>query len=439
MGISEQIVRRYLVATTRVGFEFDSPQELKDYLREHPKADRAKHRVKKPGEGSNGKQEPKAPPAEAKKPEPQKEAPKAPPAEAKKPEPQKPEPQKPKDEAKEKPSESKGTKYKSKPMPKPKEASRVGIPGKAVMPPPKLPRLPGLSKDEREIESLLNDQIEKDPAAVAASFYEAAKSNGWVFETDGAKALMPEWTRPDLPEDARGKPINPERAKFRAKYNAVLHQGANAVAKRAFLTRLDEIEKLSPEKRKVLVTSGGVAAGKGMALEARPDLKESVAATWDAAGEQNATENEWVLEECKKRGIRPMFLFVHKDPKESWVGAVDRAKGIGRMVDARVFADSYAQGAKNFKDFYDKHKDDLGDGSFVFGNVYKDPDAKPDADPKKSMKADIVESFPEDALKIDSEELYAYASQYVDDKKDELPEHIYEGATIGRRIWGDAE
>lgn len=377
MGLSAQIVlRRYLEATTRVGFEFDSPQALKNYLREHPKADRSKHTVKKP-ERPKGKAE--------------QEDPKT---------------------------------YKTKPMPKPKEAARVGIPGKAVIPPPKLPRLPGLSEDEQEIESRLNNIIEKDPAAVANAFYDTAKQGNWVFETDGAKALMPEWTRPDLPADERGKPVNPERAKFRAKYNAVLHQGANAIAKRAFLKRLDEIEKLPPEKRTILVTSGGVAAGKGSALAARPDLASSVSATWDAAGEQNATENEWLFEEAKKRGIRPTFLFVHADPRQSWPGAVERAKGIGRMVDARLFADSYAIGAKNLKDFYDKHK---GEVDFVF--------AKSGG---KGKPAEIVNDIPGEALALDADDIYDFASKYVDEKKNELPEHIYEGATIGRRIWGEA-
>jgi len=448
MGTSaDRIVRRYLEATTRLGFEFDSPKELQDYLKEHPKADRAKHTVKKPGEGSKGKQEEsKAPPAEAKKTEPTKEAPKAAPDEGKKPGKAKEtakEDAKGKDKDKDKDkgkAAPKKKKYKSKAMPKPKEASRVGIPGKAVLPPPKLPRLPGLSKDEQEIESRVNSWVESNPTATAQEFLDLAKKDNWVFETDGAKMLMPEWSRTDLPSDERGKPINPERAKFRATYNAIIHQAANAIAKRAFISRLDEIAKMPPEKRTVLVTSGGVAAGKGMALGARPDLKEGASATWDAAGEQNATENEWILEESLKRGIRPTFLFVHKDPKGSWVGAVERAKSIGRMVDARVFADSYAQGAKNFKEFYDKHKDQLGPKSFIFGNVDKNPDAKPDEkDPRLLWKADIVDTFPEAALDIDSDELYDYASAYMDDNKSSLPDYIYEGATIGRRIWGEGE
>jgi hypothetical protein len=273
------------------------------------------------------------------------------------------------------------------------------------------------------MESKMDDAIEKDPAGAAKAFSDVAKTQNWVFETDGAKSLMPEWTRPDLPADEKGT-VHPERAKFRGKYNAVLHQGANAIAKRSFMSRLDEIEKMPEGKRQVLVTSGGVAAGKGSALAAQPDLAKSVAATWDAAGEQNATENEWVLKECKKRGIKPVFLFVHADPEKSWPGVIERAKGIGRMVDAQLFADSYAVGSKNFSEFHQKHKDEA---TFVFGRFKG-----------RGEPAEILDSMPEEALKLDADEIYESASKYVDEHKADLPDYDYDGATIGRRAWKGA-
>lgn len=350
--------------------EFASPEALKQYLREHPKADPKNHWVKKQRPTKVEKRV--VPP--------------------------------------------------SKPMANAAEAARVGVPGKEVPPPPKkLPRLPNLRPDEKAVESRMNVAFEKNPDGAAQAFLAAAEKNDWVFETDAAKGLLPEWSRPDLPDDERGKPIHPERASFRGKYNAVVHQAANAIAKRAFLTRLDQIAKMPANKRKVLVTSGGVAAGKGSALAAQPDLAKSVAATWDAAGEQNATENEWLLEECKKRGIRPVFLFVHADPKQSWPGVIERAKGIGRMVDAQLFADSYAVGAKNFKSFYDKHKDEA---DFVFG-VFQG----------RGQPAKITDSMPEEALKLDADEIYQFASAYTESKRVELPDYIYEGATIGRRAF----
>jgi hypothetical protein len=670
---------------------------------------------------------------------------------------------------------SRGAKVpKSKPLAKPHEAARVGVGGKEVPPPPKkLPTFSNLREDEKAIESRMNSGFEKNPDGAAKAFLAAVEKDNWVFETDAAKNLLPEWSRPDLPADEKGKPIHPERAEFRGKYNAVLHQAANAIAKRAFVSRLDDIAKLPEDKRKVLVTSGGVAchgkgtpilmfdgsfrpveevqtgdlvmgpdstprvvqathrghgpmfrvqpkrgeaftvnaqhvlslkypmgpqhsvlkvvnltveevlkrgkrfrkgsflyrtgvhfasqsvplapyflglwlgdghtnapvitsadpeieaylegfvknfprlhlrktrkknnkastyalsltgkpigkgpdrnpvtqvlsqlgvlgnkhipssylindetvrvqllaglldtdghysakrvsfeyitklksladqicslvrslgffatvkeclkssqtghtgvyyrlhiggndldriptrierkkaacrsetrsngracrnvlhtgytleslgegvfygftldndhlyllgdftvthnSGKGSALAAQPDLAKSASATWDAAGEQNATENEWVLEECQKRGIRPTFLFVHADPKQSWSGVVERAKGIGRMVDAQLFADSYAVGAKNFNDFHEKHKDKA---DFVFG-VFQG----------RGQPAKITDKMPEEALKLDAHDVYEFASNYMDEKKDDLPSYIYDGATFGRRTF----
>jgi hypothetical protein len=352
--------------------EHTSPEQMKEYLHNHPNADPKNHWVRKKEEHPSKGEEPK----------------KAVP--------------------------------KSKPMSNPAEQARVGVSGKDVPPPPKLPRLGGLREDEKKIEERMNGAFEKNPAGAAKAFSDACEKNNWVFETDAAKNLLPEWSRPDLPPDDKGK-VHPERAEFRGKYNAVLHQAANAIAKRAFISRLDDIAKMPEDKRRVLVTSGGVAAGKGSALAAQPQLAESVAATWDAAGEQNATENEWLLEECKKRGIRPTFLFVHADPKQSWPGVVERAKGIGRMVDAQLFADSYAVGAKNFSKFYDEHKDDA---DFVFGEFQG-----------RGKPAKITDKMPEEALKLDADDIYQHASKYIDEKKGDLPDYIYEGATIGRRAF----
>ncbi len=299
------------------------------------------------------------------------------------------------------------------------ETSRVGVPGSVLPPPPAIPRLPNLTDDEREIEEEFASDFEKNTDKMTDDFLKVAEGQNWVFETDGAKVLNAEWTRPDLPPDEKGKPINPERAEVRAIYNTAMHQTANAIAKKAFMKRLDQIADLPEDQRKILVTCGGVAAGKGTALAADPSLAAGVAATWDAAGEQNSTENPWLLEECVRRGIKPTFLYVHNDPEKTWPGAIERAKGIGRMVDARVFADSYVEGAKNFKAFHEKFKDKV---SFVIAKAGKPPT--------------FLNDVPEEALKMDSEAVYKKALDYVESKKGELPEHIYRGATAGRRIWG---
>jgi hypothetical protein len=303
------------------------------------------------------------------------------------------------------------------------DAARVGLPGKTVAPPPTIPRLPNLTAEERAVEGKFADAFEADSDGMASAFYDVVKKNNFIFETDAAKSMMPEWTRPDLPPDEKGKPIHPDRAQARALYNTALHQTANAVVKRAFMKRLDEIAKMPEGERKILVTSGGVAGGKGSALGARPELAQSVAATWDAAGEQNGTENPWLMEECEKRGIKPVFLFVSADPMTTWPGAVDRAKSIGRMVDARLFADSYAHGAKNFSAFHSKNKDKA---TFVFAKA------------KKGDPVQFLDQMPPEALSVDADALYGQAMQYIQSKAAELPPHIVSGATAGSRIWGGA-
>ncbi len=303
------------------------------------------------------------------------------------------------------------------------DAARVGVPAFQVPPLPPIGRLPNLTAAEREMEDKFASTYEQYPEEMADAFYQEAAKNNYVFETDAAKALMPEWSRPDLPPDQKGQPINPERAQTRALFNTAMHQTANAIAKRAFIKRLDEIAKMPPEKRTILVTSGGVAGGKGSALAAKPELAQSVSATWDAAGEQNATENPWLLAECEKRGIKPVFLFVAADPAKTWPGAVERAKGIGRMVDARVFADSYAHGAKNFAAFHEKNKDRA---TFIFAKA------------AKGQPAQFLDKMPPEALSTSADQVYEDAMQYVEKNKASLPPHIVTGATAGQRIWGAA-
>jgi hypothetical protein len=178
-------------------------------------------------------------------------------------------------------------------------------------------------------------------------------------------------------------------------------------------------------------------SGKGFALKSGPENLKALTATtgavWDAAGEQNATENPWILEECKKRGLKPTFLFVDADPKRQWahkkLGVVQRAadpQGEGRMVDARLFADSYALGGKNFKAFHDQHKDSK-DADFVFINTW-------DNDDKGFPIIKASEGIDDRAAKLNSDELYGFATETI--QKDAPTEAIKQGATVGQKIWG---
>jgi hypothetical protein len=326
------------------------------------------------------------------------------------------------------------------------EASRVGVPGMVVPPPPdQIPRVPNLTAAERLVEERFASAFEKDPDGIAGKYlegvlkgHEAVLKSGKPsipkFETDDAKMMSGDW---------RGDGLSAKEAKDnKGLYNVALHQTANAICKRAFVQYLDKIKDMPPEKRNVLVTSGGCGAGKGYALKNAPgasDVSKSVSATWDAAGEQNATENAWILKECKDRGIKPTFAFVHADPTETWEnpkgGVVYRADGTpkdpgtGRMVDARLFVDSYVEGAKNFKDFMDANKDS-GDANFLLlDNSVRG--TNPDGSP---IMPKIIDKIPDSAFTIDPEKLYARSSNYLAGAT-EASAATRRGGSVGGRIW----
>lgn len=326
------------------------------------------------------------------------------------------------------------------------DGARVGVGGRDVPPPPQVPRMPNLTADERLVEERFANWYERDPDAAAKKFMDAMvgdyeKNRGDprnagkavmppTFETDAAKNLCP---------DYHSKDASPEQNSLnKGLYNVATHQVANAVCKKAFVQYLDEVvSKLPPEKKNVLVTSGGCGSGKGWAVgNACKHLNDTtVAAVWDAAGEQNATENPWILDECKKRGIKPTFVYVHADPSTSWEdpkgGVVERAKGKGRMVDARLFADSYAMGAKNFQGFMDKHKDS-GDADFVVLDNNVNRGKKDEAgNPLPPVKLD---KLPDAALKLDADQLYQRSASYIK-KTAGLTPGIYRGASLSQRIW----
>lgn len=326
------------------------------------------------------------------------------------------------------------------------DSARVGVPSRAVPVPPTIPRLPNLTDEERAIESRFADEFEKDPAKMTKAYSDAviaqAKAEGGPpkFVTDDTKVLSPDYSsdKPieEMSDDERG-----ELGAKRARNNTMLHQTANAIAKRAFVEYLDELAKL-PEgdpKRSVLVTSGGCGSGKGFSIKNNPEAKAmqaNIGAVWDAAGEQNATENPWILDECKKRGLKANFIFVDADPERQWshdkIGVMSRAKnappeGEGRMVDARLMADSYALGAKNFKAFYDKNKEDKN-ANFMFINTWKTSDAG-------FPVIEAGEGVDERSLKIKADDLY---KKLIPEAEAKSPtEAIKEGATKGKRIWGD--
>lgn len=306
------------------------------------------------------------------------------------------------------------------------DRARVGVPAFDVPPPPKrVTRIPGLTGVAKRAESHFAEAFEKDPDSLtdeAVIMFTAHSEPGKpvTFETDACKKQSPFWNSADLDEDLE------QRAKNRATLNLSLHQTANAICKRAFVKHLDTI----PEGSEILVTVGGCGAGKGYALKNVPqalEMKNRAAVVWDSAGDQNATENPWILQEARKRGLKVNYVFVHADPNTQWAnperGVVKRAQdpNDGRMVDAMVFADSYAIGAKNHHAFAEKHKND-GDVRCVY--------LVNGAQPK------LLDTMPPEALKVDRRALAKFAVDYVNGNPD-VPEHIRKGATDGVKIWQD--
>lgn len=302
------------------------------------------------------------------------------------------------------------------------KSARVGVPADQIPPPPKIGQLPNLTPHERSVEKAFIDHFERDPDKVSRDFLEMTKRNTKsgeppTFGTDDAKVLHPAWGHPELSLE--------DRSKNRATLNLALHQTANAIAKRAFLQHLDSLQAGD----EVLVTVGGCGAGKGYALKNVPEalsMKQKAKAVWDSAGDQNATENVWLQRELQKRGLRGNYVFVHTDPYKQWAdpekGVVKRAQDVndGRMVDAKVFADSYALGAKNHHAFYEANKDNPN-ASFVF----LDNRGKPK----------LISGMPPEALSVDRNDLAAHALKVVNDQPN-LPPHVKRGATMGTRVWG---
>ena len=297
------------------------------------------------------------------------------------------------------------------------DAARVGVPAHQVPVPPPIPRLPNLTKAERAVEKAFITAYEKDPDKVAGDFLALVKSSGNppTFGTDDAKVLTDAWSESNIGQ----------RAKNRATLNTALHQTANAIAKKAFLQHLDSLKPGD----EVLVTVGGCGAGKGYALKNVPqalEMKKNAKAVWDSAGDQNATENPWIQKELEKRGLVGNYVYVHADPKTQWAhperGVVKRAgdPNDGRMVDAKVFADSYAMGAKNHQAFYEANRDNPSARFAFLANQ---------GTPK------LLDGIPKEALNIDRKELAQYAVEAV--AKIDVPEYVKQGATMGTRIWND--
>lgn len=295
------------------------------------------------------------------------------------------------------------------------EASRVGVPQSSDL--NTIPRLPRLTPDERRVESDFAQQYESNPEAMADDYarrvetmapVEGEPLNNKTFNADDAKMLNNDYAA---------------SLENKAKYNLAVHQTGHAIAKRSFLKHLDKIALDPAAAKAVLVTQGGVAAGKGFSLknsESMKALNSQIGAVWDSAGEQNGTDMEWIQKALDDRGLTGIYAFVHIDPtthKYAGInGVIGRAQKKGRMVDARLFAESYHVGSQNFKAakkaYGDRAKFLILDSSGASPRIVNTMPTLPSVeDIRKAKKRRILQS--------------------------DLPDWIKRGALIGERVWSN--
>ncbi|MEW5847483.1 MAG: hypothetical protein AB2A00_01670 [Myxococcota bacterium] len=232
-----------------------------------------------------------------------------------------------------------------------------------------IPLLKNTTVEGRKVEAGCIRFFEQNRAELVGLYRDQCQKAGNNFETDAAKSVFfardekGAYKVPEVGEALQGiakkhgLDLGKDRAlvenMFKATYNAEMHQVAHAMAKGAF----EEHLKALPKGSQVLVTSGGCASGKSYAIEKglSSEFTKSFGAIYDAAGEQCATENEWVKKTCEKYGHNPVYVYVQGNMEVSFKRSVERAVEKGRAVDVLPFANSYVDGAKNFAAFLDRN------------------------------------------------------------------------------------
>lgn len=297
----------------------------------------------------------------------------------------------------------------------------VGVPADETPPPPKIPTLDNLDDIEQKSQDDFNKRIQDDPEGMADEYLDQIyKTEGKnpekplshkTFNTDDAKVLNPMYNDKD-PES-------------KAKHNLPSHAGANAVAKMSFEKHLDTKMKKGDM---ILVTMGGVAAGKGYAVEkVFNERADQIGAVWDTAGEQNGTEMEYVIAQAEKRGLKVEFVYVHTDPTDhafaGMEGFFSRAKSKGRTPTSQVFGQSYKIGADNFNGGQKKYKDNKD----VSWKILDNPNPKSGKAARENLKSVPVAEVP------DPKKLQKKFEKEVEAR--DLPQWIKDAAMSGHRIF----
>ena len=213
-----------------------------------------------------------------------------------------------------------------------------------------IPRLPGLSKLVRSVETAWAESVGRDPQAAAQQYLDLAhfnkRTNGGplIIETDEIKMLCPFYREPFKGEITDDPLTNTDRVRISAAvYNRALHATATGIARIAFEKALGEL----PPQSTVLVMTGGVAAGKGYAVANLKHLMDDVSLVLDPDGESSQTFIKEVYDLCKEAGHKLRFVGVRTDPETAWTRSLSRAKEKGRLPDEALFAHSHSIGVSN--------------------------------------------------------------------------------------------
>lgn len=295
--------------------------------------------------------------------------------------------------------------------------ARVGVSVLAVPPPPtEFNCLPNLTEQERDAEKSFSDLFFKDPEVITHKYLQHIRASNphpeHIFSTDQAKMLSNDYNPKNADEGIRLAATNI--------FGTIVLTTANAIAKRAFIKYLDEVVMELPKKKRIiLATSGGVGSGKTSTI--KQSIPDKMSAVWDASGELNAIENPWIFAECKRRGIKSLFVFVYTDPIKTWQMLLTKSEEKGHMTDARLFADSHTIGATNFHAFQKRY----GEGTEC---IIID---------RSSDSPQEVKSIPMKALQLSQETLYKQVFDILIKGEGKYSPSVMRGGIIGARIWGE--
>ncbi|MFO0724182.1 MAG: hypothetical protein U1E65_10395 [Myxococcota bacterium] len=319
--------------------------------------------------------------------------------------------------------------------------------------------LPNLNPTERIIETEFITAFKSHHRRMVREFLKMVRKDGGnVIEPDNAKLLSPRYSRPDLVKQIHSleeqikqlrvmadegsttaadrigqlelkiEHAKREIGKSRAESNIPLHMTATVIARLALVQALDDLaadKSIPADKKTLLITCGGCAAGKGTSLtkagETVPQVK-TASLVYDTDGETSGVFNKFAMEEALKRGIKPIFLYVHADPKDAWGRVYSRAAQVGRMVSEEPFLDSHVDSPRNFQEFHAAHKHDK-DVTFLI------------IDNSKGGKPELVSELPSYCLTYDRDELRNVIRQQTDTAQ--VDPHAQKIARRSRKIWHD--